>query len=155
MPEIWLPSHLHPARKAIKVVFWKWRLCPAHPGQKCYCADATVRYTVGFPEQFSYMAPKNVEPIVCDSAAMVDMYDKILSQQERDEQEMAAEKRDAIEAPVRALLPSDLVNRMANARNPVNKEFCRQALENFDRKEKERKEKRESFMHIIGFEDGK
>lgn len=155
MPEIWLPSYLRPARKPIKVVFWKWRLCVSHIGQRCNCADAKTWFTVGFPEQFNHLAPKNVQPIVCESAADVEKYDKILRQQEKDEKEMTDEMRDAVEGPVRAMLRADLVNRMANARNPINKEFCRQALENFDKKEQERKETRESFMHIQGYEDGK
>ncbi len=139
---LWLPSHLRPARKATRVVFYKWRIAPDR-----------YRYTVGMPEQ--YPAPKGAEKIVCESAADVDKYDKILREQDKFEHEMTEAQREEFEGPIRAHLRAELHHRMVNSKNAINREFCRLAIQKMDEYEAQQKEKRESFQHIVGYEEGK
>ncbi len=144
MPELWLPRHLRPAQKRIAVVF--------------YQNPKTQHIIVGFPEQFPIppaWAKIGYQKYVCRSAAEVDQWDKKLRDQERRENEMTDEQREAIEGPVRQYVRQELIHKMMNSRNPVNREFCRQALAKLDADEERKKMKRESFMHIVGFEDGK
>ncbi len=139
---LWLPSHLRGGQKRIKVVFYKWKL----PGD-------TYRYTNGFPDQFP--APPGAEKIVCETAADVDKYDKILRDQQKAEAEMNAAERYAKEEPHWKYLRSQMQQNYANAKDAVNREFCRLALLEMDKMEEKRKEVVESFQHICGYEDGK
>ncbi len=113
---------------------------------------------VGFPEQFPLPKPWELagfEKIVCRSAAEVDLWDKKMRAQEQREDEMSDEAREAFEGPIRAWARAQLVTSLMNARNEINRTFCRAALDKMDADEKRRQMKKESFMHIVGFEDGK
>jgi hypothetical protein len=44
---------------------------------------------------------------------------------------------------------------MQNAKNQINRDFCREALRQMDEAEIKRKEVRDSYMHIEAFEQGK
>ncbi len=143
-PTIWIPGQSRPAVKKISVVF--------------YYQKSSGRIQVGFPEQFPLpqsLKKIGFERVICRTAKEVELWDQKMRDQERRENEMTDEQREAIEGPVRAWARAELVTSMMNARNPVNREFCRSALEKLDEDERRRKMKRESFMHIVGFEDGK
>lgn len=141
---LWLPSHLRPAVKRIAVVF--------------YHQKSTGRIIVGFPEQFPLppsFAKVGFERVICRSAAEVDLWDKKMREQERRDEEMTDEQREAVEGPIRAYARQQLVTAMLDSRNQVNRDFCRAALNRMDEDERRRKMKKESFMHIVGFESGK
>lgn len=139
MPDLWLPQHIRPAVKRISVVF--------------YVNSKINRIMVGFPEQFP--APNGWQKIVCTTAAEVDLWDKRLREQEKFDNEMTEEQRDAIEAPMEDYARKELVTLMMNARTPLNREFCRFALQQLDEKKAARKTRQESVMHICAYEDGK
>jgi hypothetical protein len=138
MTELWLPEHLKPARKQIRVVFYYHR--------------KFNRIVVGFPEQFP--APQGWEKIVCTSAAEVELWSKRLRLQEQCDEEMSDEQREAVEGPIRNYVRKELVSRMMNARNELNREFCRYALKRLDEQESRRKMKKIAFMHAEAHEDG-
>ena len=135
---IWIPSYIKPGRKFVNVVF--------------YFNRAQDRIMVGFPENFP--APAGFEKIVCRSAAEVDKWDRKMRDQEKRDAEMSDEQREAVEGPMRDYARKELTRLMLNARNNLNREFCRVALQKLDDDDKRRKMKRESFMHIAGFENG-
>lgn len=136
---LWLPKTMKPAVKRISVVF--------------YFNSKLNRIMVGFPEQFP--APNGWQKIVCTTAAEVDLYDKRLREQEKFDNEMSDDQRDAIEAPMEDYARKELVTLMLNARTPLNREFCRFALQQLDEKKAKRKTRQESYMHIVGYEQGK
>ena len=107
--ELWLPRHLRPAVKRIAVVF--------------YQSTKTKHIIVGFPEQFP--VPPSWSKLgyvkhVCRSASEVDIWDKKLRDQERRQEEMTDEERYAVEAPMRAYVRQELVQKMMNSRNAVS-----------------------------------
>ena len=139
--DLWLPQHLRAARKVTRVVFYE--------------NPTTGHILVGFPEQFP-CPHKGYVKIVCQNAADVDRWDKKLRDQERREAEMTDEQREAVEAPMRRQARAELYQKMVNARNAMNREFCRQAIAKIDEYEDMlRRNKTESYQHIVGFEDGK
>ena len=135
---VWVPRHLKPSNKIVNVVF--------------YYSKTFDRILVGFPE--NYPVPHGFEKIVCHSAHDVELWSERLRKQERRDEEIKDEEREAIEAPVREYARRELQHLMANARNNVNRDFCRQALARIDEMEKKAKMKRESFMHVEGYTDG-
>ncbi len=140
---LWVPKHLRPAVKQIAVVF--------------YYQKSSGRIEVGFPDSFPIppaFAAIGFEKIVCRSAAEVDLWDKKKRAQEAREEEMTDEQREAFEGPLRAWARQQLVTSYMNARNAINKTFCKMALDRLDEEERRRKMKRESFQHIVGYEDG-
>ncbi len=139
MTELWLPKHLRPARKPIAVVF--------------YYSKTLDRIMVGFPE--NYPAPKGFEKIVCRTAHDVEIWSEKMRQQDKRDEEMTEEQRELVEGPIREYARKQLLHLMANARNSINKEFCRVALAKMDADAEKRKMKRESYQHIEAFEDGK
>lgn len=141
---LWVPKHLRPAVKRIAVVF--------------YHNPTTQRIIVGFPDNFPVppsFAKAGFQKIVCTSAHELEIWSQKLRDQERRDEEMTDEQREAFEGPIRAWARQELVTSFMNARNAINKEFCRFALNKFDEDERRRKMKKESFMHIEGFESGK
>lgn len=141
MPELWIPKHLRPAVQRTKIVFYKWKKA------------GVIRYTVGAPENFP--APKGAEKIVCQSAAEVEKYSQILRDQDAADAEISEAERYEREEPIWQALRKDLQNKMANAKNQINREFCRVALQRMDEAEVKRKEVRTSYQHCEGFEQGK
>lgn len=141
---LWIPKHLRPANKPVNVVFYHSKTIDAANGG---------RVMVGFPEQFP--APKGFVKIVCRSAAEVEKWSEKLRQQERRDDQMTDEQREAVEGPIRDYARKQLLHLMANARNQVNRDFCKAALDLMDKDDAKRRMKRESFMHIEAAEDGK
>lgn len=144
MPSLWLPSHLKPAHKPVSVVFW---------------FSAKLNHIrVGLPEAYPIppiLSRMGYNKIVCRSARETEIWSQKMRDQERIESEMTDEQREAFEGPIRAQLRAELVTKMLNSRNPVNREFCRWALQRMDEDEEKRRVKKESMMHAEAFEDGK
>ena len=144
-PGLWIPEKLKPAKKVVNIVFWYSRKLD--------------HIRVGAPEWFPI--PENLvmlgyQQIVCRTAFDVDKWSQKLRDQERRERERSDEQRDAFEGPILKKMRDDLHHQMANARNSINRDFCRKALEQLDQYQDRRlKEKIESIMHVEGFEDGK
>lgn len=140
---IWVPDHMKPAHKPISIVFWHSR--------------RLNRIQVGLPEQYpipAILVRLGFDKIVCRTAHQVEIWSQKMRDQERRDEEMTDEQREAFEGPLRAELRKDLQYKMANSRNPVNREFCRAALQRMDEDEARRKVRRESFMHVEAAEDG-
>lgn len=140
MTTLWLPKTFKRARKVTRVVFY-WNQTADH-------------VMVGFPEEFPCPLPGYVK-VVCENAAMVDKWDKKMRDQERRIEEMTDEQRAAFEQPIRDYARKQLQHQMATARNAINRDFCKRALEQMDEwDEQQKKKKKESFQHIVGYEDG-
>ena len=143
MPDLWIPSQYKPAQKKVAIVF--------------YYQPSTGNITPGAPDNFplpKVLEDEGYQKIVCHTAQEVDLWDKKCREQEKREQEKTDEEREAIEGPIRRMARQELINKMLNSRNAVNREFCRQALLKLDEMEERLKIKRESFQHVVGFEDG-
>jgi len=138
-PHLWIPAHLKAAQKRISVVF--------------YVHHQTRRILVGFPEQFP--APEGFIKVIATTAREVDQMSQKMREQDARDEAMTEEQREAIEGPVRSYVRQELQNRMANARNDINREFCRFALARLDEQDRKRRMKRESYMHCEAVEDGK
>jgi len=141
---LWIPDHLKPAHKPVNIVFWFSR--------------KLNRINVGLPEQYPIprvLVNLGFEKIVCRNAHDVDLWSQKLRDQERRDEEMTDEQREMFEGPLRAELRKELVSKMMNSRNAINRDFCRAALQKMDEDEARRKVKRESFMHVEAAEDGK
>ena len=143
MTTLWLPKSCKPAQKKIAVVF--------------YYQKSTGHITPGFPDQFplpKVLENEGFQKIVCTTSAEVDIWDKKCREQEARETEMTDEQREAVEGPIRRMARQELTHKMMNSRNAMNREFCRQALLKLDEAEERMKMKRESFQHIVGYEEG-
>jgi hypothetical protein len=142
---IFVPDHLwKPARKFVAVVF--------------YFHTQSNRIAVGAPDEYpipKLLARAGWEKIVCRTAHDVDLWSQKMRDQDRRDEEMTEEQREAFEAPLRALLRQELVTKMLNARTPINREFCRAALQKIDEDEARRKIRRESYMHAEAYESNK
>jgi hypothetical protein len=139
MTELWLPKKYAVGRKPVCVVFYRH--------------VKTGRLVMGFPAQ--YPAPKGFDKVICTTAHDVDVMSAKLHDQERRDDAMTDEQREAVEGPVREYARKELVTSMMTARNNVNREFCRWALKQMDDQEARRKVIRESYMHCEAAEDGK
>jgi len=138
---LWIPKHLRPAVKRIRIVF--------------YYNPAIDRVEVGFPEEFDCPLP-GYQKIVCQTARDVEKWSEKKRQQDRRDKELTDEQREAIEGPVRDAVRKELVSKMMNSRNQINRDFCRWALQKMDEQDDLRKKQKiESYMHSEGFEDGK
>lgn len=141
---LWIPQNLRAARKIIKVIF--------------YYSKKIDRIEVGFPEQFPVppvMAQMGFEKIVCETAHDVERWSEKKRKQDQRDREMSDEQREQMEGPIRSKIRSDLVQRMLAAKDKVNYQFCKFAIERLDAAEREKqKEKFESYMHAEAAEDG-
>lgn len=141
---LWVPKHLRPAVKRIAVVF--------------YYNPTDKRIIVGFPDNFPVppsFAKAGYQKIVCTSAHELEIWSQKLRDQEKRDEEMSEEQRERLEGPIRDWARKELISSMMNARNPINREFCRAALQKLDEDTERRKMKKISYMHQEGFEDGK
>ena len=138
MSNLWVPRHLRPARKPVRVVFYKH--------------STSGRIVVGFPENFP--APHGFEKIVCTTAHEVEQWSSRLRAQEKADEEMTDIQREMIEGPIREYARKELLHLRANARNQINRDFIDAALKRIDEKEKRGKMVRESAMHVEGYEEG-
>ncbi len=141
MPTLWLPKSVKPAVKRTKIVFYH---------------NPTTDHTItGFPEEFP-CPHKGYQKIVCQTAAEVDRWSQKQRDCERRHEEMTDEQREAVEGPMIRHARSELYVKMINARNEINREFCRHAIKQIDEYEANLKKKtRESYMHVEAHEDGK
>ncbi len=114
----------------------------------------TVTGTIktGLPEQ--YPAPYMHEKIVCGTAHDAEVWSNKMRQQEAIRDQLEDEKREEIEAKMKAQLRNHIHHLMANARNNMNREFLRRHLELYDRRPEGWRTKRESYLHAEAFEKG-
>jgi len=108
---------------------------------------------MGLPEVFP--APYGWEKIVCGTAMQAEWWSEQMRKQDKIREEVKMSERAAIEEPIQKQLRMHMQGLMANARNNVNRDFLRRALENFENKPDPWKWKRESFLHSEGYEHGK
>jgi hypothetical protein len=142
--DLWIPAHLKPAHKAIAIVFWH--------------SQKLNRIVVGLPEQYpvpAVLQQLGFNKVVCRSAHDVEIWSQKMRDQDRRDEEMTDEQREAFEGPIRQAIRADLHWKMMNSRNAINREFCRQALVKMEEDEKKHKSQRESYMHVEAAEDGK
>lgn len=140
---LWIPDHLKPAHKPVNIVFW--------------FSKRLNHINVGLPEQYPIprvLVNLGFEKVVCRTAHDVDLWSQKLRDQEKRDSEMSDEQRYEFEGPLRAELRKDLVSRMLNSRNQLNRDFCKAALQRMDDDEEKHKLKRESYMHCEAAEDG-
>jgi hypothetical protein len=113
--------------------------------------DASGKIVTGMPEYIS--APQGYERIICNSAHEAERYSELQRQQERVEHGRSQAERGAIESEFQREIRSEMHTKMANARNPKNREFMRRALENNANRKDPTAYERESYLHAEGFED--
>lgn len=138
MTTLWIPRHWKQERKPVRTVF--------------YHNPKLDRIMVGFPEQFP--APPGFEKVICTTAHEVDTWSQRMREQDRRDQEMTDEQREAIEGPVRDYVRKELVYLRDHARNALNRDFCQWALNRLEEQESRKRMKRESYMHCEAAEDG-
>ncbi|HEX5426503.1 MAG TPA: hypothetical protein VFW94_23350 [Candidatus Acidoferrales bacterium] len=92
--------------------------------------------------------PPGWQKIVCNSAREAEIWSDRMRKWDQLMHEISQDEREMVEGPIREEMRSDLRHRMANARNNVNREFLRKALENLDRGSTKWRYKRESHMAI-------
>lgn len=136
---LWVPSYMRRAKQRISVVF--------------YVHGETKRILVGFPAEFP--APNGYLKVIATTAAEVEKMSQLLRDQERRDDEMTEEQREAFEGPIRRQARQELQHRMANSKNAINREFCRYALQKLDEDEAKRKLKKVAFMHAEAYEAGR
>jgi|GEM_PF-1551919 hypothetical protein len=115
--------------------------------------DASGKLMAGLPENIP--APKGYQRIVCNTAAEAERYSELQRRQERVEHRYQQEQRGAVEGKFAEELRSEMRTKMANARNNLNKDFMRRALERMDGKTDPTRYERESFLHSEGYEQGR
>lgn len=113
--------------------------------------DSSGKLLSGMPENIP--APRGYEKIVCGSVQEAERYSEIQRQQERVEHGRSQAERGAIESEFQREIRSEMHTKMANARNPKNREFMRRALENNANRKDPTAYERESYLHAEGFED--
>jgi hypothetical protein len=139
MSDLILPSGYAPrhAQLHTKIVFYQWK---------------SGYLTMGAPE--SYPAPRGAVKIVCNTSHEAEIWSDRMRQQEKIHEQRTEEEREEYEAPLRAYARGELQRLMANARNELNREFCRRMLQKLDEDVARKKWKRESYLHSEAFEEG-
>jgi hypothetical protein len=112
--------------------------------------DSSGKLMAGLPENIP--APKGYQRIVCNTAAEAERYSELQRRQERVEHRYQQEKRGAVEGQFAEELRSEMRTKMANARNNLNKDFMRRALERMDGKTDPTRYERESYLHSEAYE---
>lgn len=113
--------------------------------------DVSGKLTSGFPENLP--APKGYEKIVCGSAFEAERYSAIQRRQEGSVHQRQQEERGQIEGQFADSIRSEMRTKMANARNNLNRDFMRRALQRMDGKTNPTSFDRESYLHSEGFEN--
>jgi hypothetical protein len=129
MSNLIIPAHMKSARKAVAIVFYRY-------------PKLNNLIQMGFPENFP--APAGAEKIVCRTAREAEKYSQMMRDQEKIEQELSDYERELIEKPMRDYVRAELRQKMQNARNQVNRDFCAWALKQLDEKEEKGRTIRES-----------
>lgn len=115
--------------------------------------DASGKLMTGLPD---YMpAPQGYEKIVCNNVFEAERYSNLQRRQEGYEHRQIMEERASIEGGMRDDIRREMHTKMANARNNVNREFMRRALENNANRRNPWEYHRESYLHAEGYEDRK
>lgn len=110
----------------------------------------TGEIIMGMPEQ--YAAPPGFEKIVCTSTAAAEKWSGRMRVWEETKEKIAQAYQRAQEAEYVKGQRSDMLNKIANARNQVNRDFMIRALENFDKRYEDRfATERTSFLHSEGY----
>ena len=112
--------------------------------------DASGKIMGGLPENIP--APRGFEKIVCGSAMEAERYSSLQRNQERIEHRRTQEQRGDIEGSFADEIRSEMRTKMANARNNLNKDFMRRAIERMDGKKDPTAYERESYLHSEAYE---
>jgi hypothetical protein len=128
-----------------------WTSTNAQLGKKpVFYRDSSGKLMTGLPENIP--SPFGYQKIVCNSVQEAERYSEMQRRQDRVEHGRLMEERGAIEGSFQQEIRSEIHTKMANARNNVNREFLRRALErNQDRRDPTAYE-RESYLHAEAFE---
>ena len=141
--------------KAQRAIDWTtgWSSSNAQLGKKpVFYRDRTGKLMTGLPDNLP--SPRGYEKIVCTSAREAERYSEMQRRQERVEHGRQMEERESVEAPMRDEIHREMRDRMANARNSVNRDFMRRALEVSAGRRDPWKYERESYLHAEGHEQG-
>ncbi len=131
-----------------------WTSTNAQLGKKpVFYRDTSGKVMTGLPENVP--APFGYQKIVCNSVQEAERYSEMQRRQERVEHGRLMEERGAIESEFQREIRSELHTKMANARNNVNREFLRRALENNQGRRDPTAYERESYLHAEGHEQGR
>jgi len=131
-----------------------WASSTAQLGKKpVFYRDGSGAILTGMPENLP--APRGYEKIVCNNVREAERYSEMQRQQERVSHGRQREERGAVEAQFQAEIRSEMTTKMLNARNNVNREFMRRALENNAQRGDPTAYERESYLHAEGFEQGR
>ena len=112
--------------------------------------DSSGKIMGGLPENIP--APKGYEKIVCGSAMEAERYSSLQRRQEQVEHRYQQEQRGAVEGQFAEELRSEMRTKMANARNNLNNDFMRRALQRMDGKTDPTAYERESYLHSEAYE---
>ena len=115
--------------------------------------DAQGSLMTGLPDYLP--APQGYEKIVCNSVHDAERYSAMQRRQENYEHRRQSEERASVESEFADSIRSEMRTKMANARNNLNREFMRRALERMDGKSDPTRYERESYLHAEGYEKGR
>jgi len=115
--------------------------------------DSSGKVMSGMPENCP--APKGYEKIVCNNVHEADRFSEIQRRQERVDHQRQQAERGSIEGEFLSEIRSEMRTKYANARNPVNREFMRRALENNANRKDPTAFERESYLHAEAYESGR
>ena len=113
----------------------------------------TGQIVMGLPENFP--SPPYYNKLVAHTAHEAERYSQMMREQEALRESMIDEEREAIEGEIVRNLRSHMHNQIANARNNMNRDFLKIWLERNDHYVDRTKTKRESYLHLEAFEQGK
>lgn len=97
--------------------------------------------------------PHGFETIVCNSAAEVERWSQRQREWDSANHERIQEERERIEGPMKAELRAEMHHRLSNARNSVNRDFLRAAIERDGKKAMPMRYRRESYLHCEAHEE--
>jgi hypothetical protein len=130
-----------------------WTSSNAQLGRKVvFYKDTSGKVITGLPENVP--APFGYQKIVCNSALEAERLSGLQRRQEQSEHRIEQERRGSIEAEFQREIRSELHHKMGNARNNVNREFLRRALERNEGRRDPTAYERESYLHAEAHEDG-
>ena len=105
----------------------------------------TGEIMTGGPEHAS--APRGYEKVTCNSALEAERWSGKQRQWDRAKHARIQEERAPIEEAKHAEIRAEMHHRMSNARNNVNREFMRRAIETSDGRPSPWRYERESYLH--------
>ena len=113
--------------------------------------DRSGKVMTGMPENIP--APKGYEKVVCNNVIEAERFSEMQRRQERVEHSRSQAERGAIEAQFQAEIRSEMHTKMANARNAINRDFMKRALERNEGRKDPTAFERESYLHAEAYED--